>query len=235
MFGLRGSQWRWQPLRMADGGGGAGDDDEETLLTQRVDTLSSQSGGDAAKLALLAAQRERRLERDNKRLRDQLKAHEGKIIPDGAVVLEAKDAARWQAYQQLGEPDALSTQLTEAAKDRRAVAVAKVARAAGLDPDKLARLLPADAVPLIKTATVDGKQVEQPYVKHGDTETPLLEHENVAPFLAALNVSGQQEQGRFIPPMGAAGSATKTDRVAEASKRMQEQRDSRPNPLAPKT
>lgn len=227
MFGRQ----RWFPMwDESNGGGSGGGIKPSDLLDQYKDTVKM-----AEKLADVLNDNHA-LRGKKRELEQQVRDLDAKTPKEGAIVLQGDDAARWQAYQQYGTPDEIKAKLdglataeSELATQRRALAIQNAADA-GYDKARFAALLPDDALPVVKDEQKDGKTIKRVYVKQGDTETPIEEHERFKPFLDTLGTT--QQSGTRLPPMGS-GQGGKVDLVAEASRRLQEQRDATPSPLKP--
>lgn len=126
----------------------------------------AQMNGDATRLA-------EQLYRDNYEQREELRTLRAARPADGAVVLSPEQAAHWQAYQQLGTPEALTTERTQAqhlqeraARLEREQTLRRAAEVANLRPNVLARLpdLPAVEVqegetPSAFAVPADGQRV----------------------------------------------------------------------------
>jgi hypothetical protein len=179
--------------------------------------------------------------------RDRIRQLQGQLPAQGATVLSAEQAAQWTAYQALGAPDALTTQLqgaqtsqAELARLQRERMVASAAEAAGYKASVLSQLPGADKLTFeVREADVDGKKVKHVFVKDGDKETPLADHakNQWADFLPALQAQQTQTQ---TPPAGTtfprqdAGGGQPANPVDAYAQRMQAQRDAAPSPFAPK-
>jgi hypothetical protein len=187
---------------------------------------------------------------ENHGLRDERRTLRGQLPAQGAVVLSAEDAVRWQTYQQLGAVDALTQQLqgaqtaqTELASLRRESLLGKVQEVSGYKASVLGKLPGADKLDFqIREVEQDGKKEQTVVVKEsgtagsgGDKETPLADYAKThwADFLPALQATqAQQSAGTTFVRQDASGTAPAGALDAYA-KRFQEQRDAAPNPLAP--
>jgi hypothetical protein len=179
--------------------------------------------------------------------RDRIRQLQAQLPAQGAVVLTPEQAATWTAYQALGAPDALTTQLqgattaqAELAKLQRERMVASAAEAAGYKASVLSQLPGADKLTFeVREVEQDGKKVKSVVVKDGDKETPLADHAKTqwADFLPALQAQQTQTQ---TPPAGTtfprqdAGGGQPANTVDAYAQRMQQQRDAIPSPFAPK-
>lgn len=163
----------------------------------------------------------KRLELDNKKLRDRLKEArtqaETAKPADGAVVLSAEEAKRWAAFQKIeGEPAEIAKQV-EAAKQATAKLLEyeererdrEAAAAIGFNPNVLSDLRRTKALALeMRDSTVEekgGKKVVKklPHVRPSGDEkaqwTPLREYaetqlKDYLPALAAAEGSGPDSE-----------------------------------------
>lgn len=135
---------------------------EVTTLRKKIDTLESDN----------VNLREKRRE-----LEKTVQSLEGKVPADGTVVLPKADADALAAYQELGKPDELKTQLetgrTAAQKAAELARRQSITDAAGkqFNARALERFLPADAE-LSQQGEGDGKAW---VVKQGDATKPLAD------------------------------------------------------------
>ena len=230
-----------------DGGGGGGLSAEaQAAFDNRLKKLEGNAVGLAQQLFS-----------ENYTLREQKRVMEGKLIPDGAIVLAAEEAKAWESYKALGKPEEVkqgldkTTQLQgELDKVQREAILRKAADAAGfkytglVDRDKVAR---ADGKTLafdVREVERDGKKVPVAFVKDGDTERPLTDYAESewADFLPVLKAQGgeqqQQQQSsgtRFIGQHSSSGGGGgQKDLVAERQKQMNERNAAATNPLLPK-
>lgn len=182
---------------------------------------------------------------ENHSLRDERRGLRGQLPAQGAVVLTAEQATQWSAYQQLGAVDALQTALTERTTLQtqlsglqRQQLIGEVAGVANYKANVLGQLPGADKLTFdVRESVVDGKPIKAVIVKDGTTETPLAQYaaQHWADFLPALQAApapAAPTGTAFVAqnPGGTAPAPTPLDAYA---KRLQEQRDSVPNPLAP--
>ena len=177
--------------------------------------------------------------------RDRIRALSAQLPAQGAVVLTPEQAQTWQSYQQLGAVDVLTNALTERTAlqgqlsgIQREKHLADVAGVAGYKASVLGQLPGADKLTFeVRESVVEGKPIKAVVVKDGTAETPLDAYAKThwADFLPALQAAPAlatatgttfvaQNPGTGTPP------ASPLDAYA---KRLQEQRDSVPNPLAP--
>jgi hypothetical protein len=212
--------------------GGQGDTDRQNLQG-----LLARHQGDA--LAVVAT-----LLSENHSLRDERRVLRGQLPAQGAVVLSPEQATQWQNYQQLGAVDVLTSALTERTTlqgqltgMQREKLIGDVASLANYKASVLGQLPGADKLTFeIRESTVDGKQVKAVVVKDGTAETPLTQYAQThwADFLPALQAAPAQQQAAgttFVAQNPGGGQpASPLDAYA---KKLQEQRDSVPNPLSP--
>lgn len=208
----------------ADGGDGDADPTPPTGERPKPSDLLARYGkdGDAAlRMAeqLSAAQADNYKLRDkNRQLREEVTGLRSKAAPDGAVVLTADEAKRWEAYQGLGvEPAAIKAALTERdeVKQRltgleREKVLRDVAEVAGYKPSVLGQLPgSADLAFDIRTVTQDGKSERAVYVKADGKDVPLADYaqQQWADFLPALRVEQQMTQGTSYVAQSAGGRA----------------------------
>lgn len=225
---------RWFPLYGVDdppaGGGAAGADDDRHVASPdgerpRPSDVLARYGrdGDAAlKMAERLSEQESanyKLREKNRQLRDEVSALRSKAAPEGAVMLDANEAAQWQAYQELGvDPPSLKAALAERdeAKGRltaleREKIVRDVAEAAHYKPGVLGQLPGADALTFeLRDTTVDGETKKAAFVKYADGQvTPLADYaqEHWADFLPALDADPQHApvQGTTYPTQSSGG------------------------------
>jgi hypothetical protein len=139
---------------------------------------------------------------ENYSYREARRQLEAQLPAHGAVVLSAEQATTWQTYQQLGAPDALTTQLkeretvqAELATLRQDLVLRDVAGAARYDLDVL-RTLGGSLTYVIKDEPVNGKPAKVAYVKDGDKETPLDKYAEAtwAKFLPSLKLADATTQ-----------------------------------------
>ena len=210
-------------------GSGAGD-------RQNLQGLLQRHQGDA--MAVIAT-----LLSENHSLRDERRTLRGQLPAQGAVVLSAEDATRWQAYVQLGAVDALTQQLqgaqttqAELASLRRESLLGKVQEVSGYKASVLGKLPGADTLDFqIREVEKDGKKAPTVIIKDGDKEAPLADYAkaNWADFLPALQVTqSPQPTGTTFVRQDAGGSPAPSSTLDAYAKRFQEQRDAAANPLA---
>ena len=202
---------------------------------QNLQGLLQRHQGDA--MAVIAT-----LLSENHQLRDERRTLRGQVPAQGAVVLSGEAATQWQAYQQLGAPDALTQQLQAAETARQQLAglqrsqlIRDVADAAGYKPAVLARLAGDTLAFAVRETTVDGKVAKTVVVTDGDTEQPLADYAKTqwADFLPSLTAAAPPPAGTGFVPQAPAGAQGAPDAVAAAIGRYQQQRDQVANPLAP--
>lgn len=183
---------------------------------------------------------------ENHSLRDERRSLRGQLPAQGAVVLTAEQATQWQAYQQLGGVETLQTALTERGTLQTQVAgfqrekqLGEVAGVAGYKASVLGQLPGADKLEFsIGEVEKDGKKNKVVTVKDGDKQTPIADYaqSHWADFLPALQATTHQQQqpsGTGWPRQDAGTSPAPGSALDAYAKKLQEQRDSVPNPLAP--
>lgn len=227
-----------RPRLMSDGGGGGGGGQQPPPDDrQNLQSLLDRHKGDA--LAVVST-----LLAENHSLRDERRQLRGRVAPEGATVLTAEQAQQWAAYQQLGAPAELQTQLTaaqgatsELATLRREALLGQVEQASGYKGAVLSKLPGADKLTFdVRDVTVDGKAAKAVFVKDAEgKEHPIDAYAQAtwADFLPALKAAPAPAPAPGAPfvPQNPGGGAPPTDPVAAAAQRFQAQRDSAPNPL----
>lgn len=185
---------------------------------------------------------------ENYQLRDRNRQLTATAPAEGSVVLTREQAAQWTAYQQLGAPDALGTQLQQAQAAQQQLTalqrqqlLGQVAEVAGYKASVLGQLPGAQDLAFeVRDVTVDGKTVKQAFVKPKDgAEVPLAGYaqQHWADFLPALARGQQQQQqtqGTPFPGQQPSGGQPPVDAVAAFAAKAQQARDAAVNPLAPK-
>lgn len=183
---------------------------------------------------------------ENYQLRERNRQLGAQAPAEGSVVLTREQAAQWTAYQQLGAPDALTTQLQQAQAAAQQLAglqrqelIRAVADAAGYKASVLGQLPgSADLAFEVREATVDGKVTKTAFVKPKDGAEVALStyaQQHWTDFLPSLTAQQQQQApGTPFPSQQPAGGQPPADPVAAFALRAQQQRDAATNPLAPK-
>lgn len=187
---------------------------------------------------------------DNYKLRDKnralsadLAAVKGKVPADGARVLSKDEAAQWEAYTALGQPDALKQQLATAEgaqaelttlkRERTIAAAAEAAGYAGKAGTlaKLPSLAGKDLV--VKDVEIDGKKAKQAFVVADGKEHALVAYitEHDPEFLPALTADAATHGGTQFVRQSAGGAPANA--IDTYGKQFQAARDAAPNPLAP--
>lgn len=185
---------------------------------------------------------------ENHSLRDERRSLRGQLPAQGAVVLTPEQATAWSAYSALGAVDALQTALTERTTlqtqlsgMQRDQQIGDVAQVAGYKASVLKQLPGADKLTFeVRESTVDGKPIKAVFVKDGTTETPLDAYAKThwADFLPALQATPATPPpptGQPWPRQDAGNNPAPGSALDTYAKRLQEQRDGAPNPLAPST
>lgn len=176
----------------------------------------------------------------------QVRDLERRIPGEGAVVLDAGQAAQWQQYQQLGTVDVVRQQITERGTFETELTTLRrdgvVREAAGVSNFKepvLKRLV--GELPIeVREVTVDNKQERRAFVKVNDQDVALTDYaaQHWADFMPSLQVQQQQQQqqqtGTQFPRQTSGGKPASTDVVSASLQSFQAARDGQHNPLAPK-
>jgi len=129
------------------GGGGGGGASDDPPARQNPADVAARYSGDAVRMASQIVE----LERDNYNLRSknrdfkaEVETLKGKVPGEGAVVLTADQAKALEAYQKLGKPDELATQLeagrtalAESDTFKKAIALEQAAKVANFKPGVL--------------------------------------------------------------------------------------------------
>jgi hypothetical protein len=157
--------------------------------------LMARAGSDAAALA-------RQLFDENYRYRDRIRELEKTAPAQGAVVLSADDAAKWQAYQTLGAPADVQKTIEAGKTLQRDLELRDVAAAAGYSTDVL-RTLAGDLAFEVRDEQKDNKPVKAVYVKVDGKDIPIETHATAqwAAFLPALKPVQAGQAG--APAIGA--------------------------------
>lgn len=139
-----------------------------------------------------------KLEGDNHALRQRQ-------APDGGVVLDAEQRKRWDAWEKLGKPEDVSKSLEQATKDRafveqteKAEEFAKVASAAGWDPETFAELngLTPGLEWRVQEVGKGEDKVQQAQVKVGDEwkDADAFAEERWKKFLPVLQAGDREDR-----------------------------------------
>lgn len=195
------------PLYEAEGGqGGAGGNGGQQPPAGSDPLAAFQNllnrSSDAAALA-------RQLFDENYRYREQLRDAQRQVPAQGAVVLTPEQAQAWAAYQQLGAPTEVQTQVQQAQQLKRDLELRDVASAAGYSIEVL-RTLAGDLAFEVKDETKDGKAVRTVYVTpQGGQATPLETYASTqwAAFLPALRPQAAAAGQTGAPAIGATNPA----------------------------
>lgn len=193
------------------------------------------------------------LEADNKAQRDEIRALKEQVPKEGMVAVPKEKADALARYEALGKPEELEaavkereTLRAELAQRNRRDAIRQAVQAMGWPEDVVATLEDLRSLDgatfEVRTETVDGKQVQVPYVTlAGDGQKPqkLADFASSTPALRGLKTEAQQSSGktespRFPVQPKDGGSPTPADRVEEFIKKRNEAAAARPNPLLPK-
>lgn len=165
-------------------GGAAGSSLPQEAI-QGFQNLLTRHQNDAIRLA-------ETLYSENHASRQRISELQGQLPAQGAVVLSAEDAQRWQAYTALGELATVQANITagataqqDLASLRRDLLLRDVSDASGFDREALTEIGGSWEY-VIKDEQVDGKAAKVVYVKDGDKETKLADHPKVQKFMAVL-------------------------------------------------
>ena len=203
--------------RALDAGGGGGDDDDDEELPP-----PGNSNEAAAHWERVARRERKRAGNYRTRLRDaetKLKGTEGRVAPEGAVILTADEAKAWDAYKALGKPEEVTTKLGE--RDTLATKVAEAerdgllrdaAQAAGYKFPVLKDRAGTLAIE-IRDVTEGDKTTKRAFVKTEQGERPLTEYaeQHWGDYLPALKATQErQEQGGIAFPAQRTGDPPST-------------------------
>lgn len=198
--------------------------------TDDLKTLLAQHKNDAVALAAT--------------LYTEISGLRSRVPAAGSVVLDAAQATAWTAYQALGTPDLLTTQLKERETFsgelsglKREKQISDVAGIAGYKASVLQQLPGADKLTFeVRESTVDGKPVKSVIVKDGTTETALDAYakSHWADFLPSLvaTTAPVPKPGTTFPAQNPGGTPPAST-LEDYAKQFQAQRDAAANPLAP--
>lgn len=155
---------------------------------------------DAAALA-------RQLFEENFRYRTELREAQRQLPAQGAAVLTPEQAQAWAAYQALGAPDQVATNIQQAATLRRDLELRSVSDAAKVSFDVLKTLAGSLAFE-VRSEQVNGAAANVVYVKDADgKDVPLDTYaaQQWAAFLPALRPAAAAATG--APSTGASNPA----------------------------
>lgn len=224
-------------------------------------SLLQKHQNDANQVALALFGDNHRLRSDKRKLTSQLKALQGKVPADGAVVLTGEKAKAWEAYQALGKPEEIKSSLEarsgvekELKELRRGEQIRSVSEVAGYKSSVLSRLAQLATEELefaVEEVESDGEKIQRAVVKQGETKKPLAEYakEHWTEFLPALEQkaqagaagnagaigNGNSGAGTRLPAQTGGGKASKPGILGDYITQMNERAASAPNPLVPKT
>lgn len=178
-------------------------------VAQSLQNLMQRQGGPDATAVLLY--------QENRDYRERIRALEGQVPGEGAVVLSAEQAQQWRAYQQLGDPAALAESRQQLTTLQRNALMRDAAAAHGYKAEVL-RDLPGigDLTIEVREVEKDGKKAKVAVVVDGDQQRPLpdLIAEKWAHFAPALTAdSGSQNGTPFTRQHTGGGSASSGDVV----------------------
>lgn len=172
-----------------------------------------------------------KLVEDNHGYREKIRELEGAKLPEGTVAIPKEKAEALEAYEKLGKPEELATVASErdelrqkdAARAREDAFRAAV-KANGWPEDTVATLLDMKtldgATVEVKAETVEGKEVQVPYITlAGEDAKPqkLADFAASAPQLKGLRTEAPKEEpkGTPFPRQEATGSEPKGNPTAE--------------------
>lgn len=221
------------PVNSPQGGAPQGDDLEKRLLDAFASIANKQGGADAAGVLLL---------QENKGYRDQIAALKGEIdglkgkVPgEGTVVLTGEQAAVWQAYQELGEPDEIKATKTGYAQLQRNALFQEAAAAHGYKAAVLGQLPGIDGYQIeVREQEKDGKKVKVAIAKNGEgQERPLPEllQEKWADFTPALIEKPATPSGTPWPKQNVGGQGADLSTTDQYLERQRKARDTAKNPI----
>lgn len=231
-----------------DGGGGNNDTDPDSDNGRQTDSPTAPGGrldperlkakhGDAEAALRALAFKLDDVEADNARYRQQLKDLKGKAPGEDAVILDSEQAAAWQAYQELGEPDELQQLKGDYTQLQRSALYRQAGEAHGYKPAVLGQLPGISELSIeVKEIEQDGEKAKVAYVKNGDDgqERPLPDYvkDTWADFLPALQAQPQQTgAGTPWPKQDVASQGADTDPVQARLEAHREANKERKNPL----
>jgi len=221
-----------------DAGGG----DAPPAEKPRASDVLEQYGKDALRLAEKLAEMQADnygLREKNRQLRRDLQDAQGRAPAGGALVLSAEDAARWQAYQALGAPDAIEAERVAAQSAtarltalERDVVIRQAAEAHGYKTAALAKLPSLrDQQITFRDVTADGTTTKRAYV--GETALPDFIAANDPEFLPSLADAAPPPAGTPFIRQQSGGDAP-TDLASRFIRDRDARRAQQSNPLMPK-
>lgn len=193
------------------------------------------------------AKKIRALEEDNHKQREEIRDLKTKVVGDGMVAVPKDKADALERYEALGKPEDLEAAVKEretlradlATRDRRD-AIRTAVKAMGWPEDVVATLEDLRSLDgatfEVKTETVDGKEVQVPYVAlAGQEPQKLADFASATPALRGLrtDVPAQVEAPRYPMQPKEGGAPKASDKVEAYIERMQKAAAARPNPLLP--
>lgn len=181
----------------------------EVLDTRSFAELLNQQNGDSNATGILLFNQNEQLRQQLAHAQAQLQTVQGQLPAEGSTTLSAEQTQQWEAYQQLGELDALQQLVTEHATLRQERLIQQVAEANEWDTAALSALLTPHLSNGSLTLTmqqINGAEVAQ--VTAGDNAPmPLTQYvtDHWEPFLPALKGQGKgtpyiQQTGGGPPP-----------------------------------
>ena len=209
---------------------------------ERLQGLLTKHNNDAMGVAQILLAENYELRRKNATLRTDNDALRAKTPADGARVLSKDEAAQWEAYTALGQPDALKQQLATAEGAQAELTTLKrgellrtAGEAAGYKPAVLAKLPSLAGKDLVvKDVEIDGKKAKQAFVVADDKEHALAAYitEHDPEFLPSLTAEAAAKPSGTPFVRQSAGNDTASP-LDTYGKQFQAARDAAPNPLAP--
>lgn len=190
------------------------------------------------------------LEADNKGYRDTIRDLKEKLPAEGMVAVPKEQAEALAKYEALGKPDEIEAAVKEretlkadlAMRERRD-AIGAAVKALGWPEDVIATIEDMKSLDgakfEVRTETVDGEEVQVPYVTlPGEDASPqkLVEFAASAPQLKGLKTEAPkaEQSTPSFPPQPKSGDKPKpSDPVAAHIQRMEEAAKARTNPLLP--
>ena len=220
------------------GGGDAGDPPIGDGKVRASD-LRAQLGSAVDEQALMRIlEKQAELLSDNHKLRERMRKL--RDVPASSRVLTADEAAAYDAYVALGDPDDVKTKLgaaEQAAADlatmRRGEHIRAAAEAHGYKSAALAKLPSLrDQEIVLRDIQEDGKTVKRAYV--GDTALPDYIAANDPEFLSSLAAETPPQGGGQSFPQQSAGGSPPGDLATRYIAQRDEKRKAQTNPLMPK-
>jgi hypothetical protein len=247
---------RWIHLLQENDSSGGGDSSDigglsESALKAYNKRLEKLDGNSQAMAMMLFS--------ENYQLREKNRLLEGRVSPEGTVMLKGEEAAAWKEYQALGAPAEVKQGLDERTKFqgelsdlRRESVLRKVAEVSQFkysilaDRDKSARADQKELIYEFRDIDVDGVKTPTAFIKDGDKVTPAADYakENWSDYMSVLQVTqGSDSQNgnaqttsqngtRFISQTSAGGgNRSQGDPIAKFQQSQAELAKTAKNPL----